>query len=201
LIDVYKNVRSKYEIDFDLFLDTVFEIKAATNTNIDINEKIVFEKEALFNVVLGCNFDYDPFDIFNVQSDLKLTADSKSIVDVEFEEKEFDIARDTFFIPTAGFIARLDFGYTDSDVMHLPIPPIELKTLLVNSANIILDMNFDKAGNDLFHLDFTKEYQAIGGVSYVPVSIFEIDVSNSGIDKTINAKTDFDMVCKINLNI
>lgn len=200
LIDVYKNVRSKYEIDFDLFLNTFFSLRTGTNTSIDISESLKFEFNSIINTNFGSNFNYDPHDIFKVEKSFSFATTASSISDIEFEEKEFNVNRNTFIDPVVGLIARLDFGYTDSDVMHLPIPPIQLKTKIKNSAISIFDMNFSNIDDSLFHLTYMKEYIARSDVKSSFSSIFEIDLNNSGINLEVNVETSFDNTIKTNLN-
>lgn len=202
LIDVYKNVRSIFEIDFDLFLKAPFTIASATNTNLEICEDMIIKRESITNINFGCNYDYEPFEIIYIDKQVSYGLTCSNIADIELEIKGFNIDRDTYINSTVGAIANLYFGNIDSDVMHLPIPPIELITKIIDSSNLIVNIGFEqKNTSDLFHLDHHKNYEAISAFNFISLTKFGIEFQDSGLDTNINAKTNISNVCFLNLNI
>ena len=202
IVDVYKNVRSLFEIDFDLFLKTPFTIKAATNTRLEITEDIYINKEVNNNLAFGLNYNYEPFEIIHIVKEAEASVTSSSIADIEFEIKGFNVSRQSQINSLAGLITNLHFGDIESDVMHLPIPPIELKANLVPSSNVILNINFNQGNNrDLFNLKHHFDYEAKTSFNFISSSNLGIDFSNNGLDSTIRTKTDINNICLLNLNI
>ncbi|MDD2895499.1 MAG: phage tail protein I [Aliarcobacter sp.] len=202
LIDVYKNVRSIFEIDFDLFLKTPFTISGATNTDLEICEDMIIKRESVTNIHFGCNYDYEPYEIIHISKQANYALVCSNIADVEVEIKGFNIDRDTYISLNAGAIANLHFGNIDSDVMHLPIPPIELNTKIMDGSNLIVNIGFEQNNtSDLFHLDYHKHYEAISSFNFISLTKFGIEFQDSGLNTNINAKTNITNVCFLNLNI
>ena len=202
IINIYKNVRSLFEIDFDLFLKTPFTCTSATNTRLEIDEAIHLSKEANNILSFGLNYDYEPFEIIHIEKESYLELTSSNIADIEVDIKGFDIGRDTSFNNLVGLIANLHFGDIGSDVMHLPIPPINLSTSFSSSSNVILNIGFEQdRGRDLFNLKQHINYEAETLINFISSSSVRMDFSNNGLNSTINTKTDINNICLLNLNI
>lgn len=202
LIDIYKNVRSLYEIDFDLFLEMPFFIKTATNTRLEIDESIKFYKESETTITFACNYDFDAFEIIRLEKEINCVLTSSNIADIEIFEDAFDVERNTFITPKAQSITNLHFGGIGSDVMHLPIPPILLSTKIIDGANLIMNMDFqDKNTSDLFHLDYHKLYEASSQFTLYSFSKTGLEFQDSGINTQINVEANMNNICFLNLNI
>lgn len=202
IIDVYKNVRSLFEIDFDLFLQVPFNVKAGTNTRIEITQDILFNKEIVNSLTFGANYDYEPFEIIHIVKEAQPSVAASSIADVEFETKGFNVNRQTEINNHAGLIANLHFGEIDSDVMHLPIPPIELKQKITFGSSVILNINFNKDINrDIFNLDYHIDYGAETSFNFISSSNTQLDFLNEGLNSTIKTITNINNICLLNLNI
>lgn len=202
IISIYKNVRSLFEIDFDLFLKTPFTCTSATNTRLEIQEDIYFNKEVSNIMSFGLNYDYEPFEVIHIEKDLLLGLASSNITDIEVDVKGFNVDRDTAFNNLTGLIANLHFGDINSDVMHLPIPPIKLSTSFIASSNVILNIGFEQeSGRDLFNLTQHINYEAETLINFLSSSSTGIDFSNNGLNSTIKTKTNINNICLLNLNI
>ena len=202
LIDLYKNVRSLYEIDFNLFLKTPFSISAGTNTRLEIDEDIRLARESLIEMIFACTYDFDPFEIITISKETKYGLTSSNIADLEMYKESFDVERNTYITPKAQSITNLHFGDIDSDVMHLPIPPIKVSTRIVSGSNLIMNIGFEENNtSDLFHLDYHKTYGAETSFGLFAFSKVGMEFKGSGINTTINTETNINSICFLNLNI
>lgn len=179
-----------------------FNVKAGTNTRIEITQDILFNKEIVNSLTFGANYDYEPFEIIHIVKEAQPSVAASSIADVEFEIKGFNVNRQTEINNHAGLIANLHFGEIDSDVMHLPIPPIELKQKITFGSSVILNINFNKDINrDIFNLDYHIDYGAETSFNFIPSSNTQLDFLNEGLNSTIKTITNINNICLLNLNI
>ena len=202
LLEKYKNVRSKFELEFDLDTNANIYESAASNVAVDFFNEFELEKEFHF-VVDAKNSFYSGFDAklaFEKVSNYETSA--SSAFDVETSRDFFDVGRLSDVKNQAIANMRLDFSYNESDVMHLPIPPIELKTVVGDMAIAVFDMDFTQNSSDVFHLNYEKHYEALGGVDIGNYGAVDMEFYDSGVDlNTITQTLTANAVQSVNLDI
>jgi len=200
-IERYKNARTKYELEFDLNTQSHYVDKSASNVAVDFFNKFELEKEFHF-VVDAKNSFHSGFDAklaFEKVSNYVTSA--SSTFDVETSRDFFDVDRLSDVKNQAIANMRLDFSYNESDVMHLPIPPVVLNTYVSDRAVAIFDMDFTQNSSDVFHLSFNKNYEALGGVDINNYGVMDMEFYESGINVNTTSRTLLLNASSVNLNI
>ncbi len=202
LVDKYKNVRSKYEIDFDVETNTHYKEIASSATSVDFFQGLSIEKQTKLNVSANNNFGSDFVAILMFDKTSEHVMTSSSTFDIYTSRDYFDIDRFIDVKNQAIANMRLDFSYNESDVMHLPIPPIELKTVVSDMAVAVFDMDFSQNSSDVFHLNYEKHYEALGGVYIDNYGVIDMEFYDGGVDFNTTTQTlTANAVQSVNLDI
>jgi len=201
LIDVYKNVRSKYEIDFDVETSSLYEELSALSVDIDYIKGLDIDKSSNFSCKANNNYKADFSAIIEFGKEAILTSQTASAFDVETRRDFFDVERFSNVKNQAIANMRLDFSYNDSDVMHLPIPPIVVSTKMTDSPSAIFIMDFSQNSPDVFHLDYSKDYEVNGGVEIENGGLLDMDFYDGGIKLNTTTTTLFVNANSVNLDI
>lgn len=201
LIDLYKNVRSAYDIEFDLFLDSSFYIKAVSITDIEVEQSFNLNKSTSLELNAANICDYDAFEDLYFKKDTSYSLTSANIIDIETKDEVFEVQRNTEVLVSPSVNTNIFFGFTGSDVMHLPIPPIEVEANMSQGVALILDMNFSEIESDVFHLDHHNHYEASTPIEVYINSFASFDFEATGINKKITTEARLNNLCFLNLEL
>lgn len=201
LVDLYKNVRSKYQIDFDIETLSQYSENAKSNIAVDFFKGMDIEKK--FHIVLGAENNFHSLfkSKIEVEKILEYKTSTSSSFNMETSRNFFDVNRLSDIGKQAIANIRLDFSYNGSDVMHLPIPPIILKTVVNDRAVAFFDLDFGNSNCDVFHLDFRKDYEVLGGIAIDNYSAVNMEFYESGVRLDTTSTTLFLNANSINLDI
>jgi len=142
LVEKYKNARSEFEFDFDLEALSLYKEQSASSISADFFQGLSIEKQASLSTKANNNFRSDFVAILEFDKTSKYAATSSSSFDIETSRDYFDVDRFSDIKNQAIANMRIDFSYNNSDVMHLPIPPIMLSTSMKDMSVAIFDIDF-----------------------------------------------------------
>ena len=181
LIEKYKNIRSQYEFEFNIETLSTYKETSASSISADFFQGLSIEKQASLSTKANSNFRSDFVAILGFDKTSKYAATASSSFDIETSRNYFDVDRFSNIKNQAIANMRIDFSYNNSDVMHLPIPPIMLNTSIKDMSVAIFDIDFSSNGSDVFHLNYEKNYEVAGGASIDGFGVMDMEFYDSGI--------------------
>jgi phage tail P2-like protein len=201
LLDRFKNVRSKYELEFDM--ESVFSLytTSASSVRSDFFQGLNLDKSSSLSCQANNIFMSDFTAILDFEKISEGTVNTASTFELETKKEFFDVSRFTEVKNQAIANMRLDFSYNESDVMHLPIPPIMLNTAIGDMSVAVFNMDFSQNGSDVFHLNHNKNYEVVGGVGIDGYGVMDMEFYDECIMFNAKIKTLISNANSVNLDI